>query len=83
MVRCVGPGSLIWGIPVQVFVYGKAYIDGHVAAALRALRRGGLLWFFYPKMNSAIESNITRETGWETLHTAGFRDIAQVPIGDM
>ena len=67
---------------VQSFVYNKADADSHAATAIRALKPGGVLWFSYPKKSSKVETDITRDVGWEAVRSMGLRPVSQVAIDD-
>ena len=47
-----------------------------------ALKLGGLLWFSYPKKSSKVETDITRDVGWDALGSTGLRPVTQVAIDD-
>ena len=65
---------------VQLFVQNKADVDKLAPEAVRALKTGGLLWFSYPKKSSKVETDISRDVGWEALTSAGMRAVTQVSI---
>ena len=67
---------------VQLFAHHKADIDGHAGTALGVLRPGGILWLSYPKKSSKVETDITRDTGWDLLRDGGWRPVSQVAIDD-
>jgi len=67
---------------VHVFSHNRADVDRQAAEALRALKPGGLLWFSYPKGSSKVKTDITRDTGWESVTGAGMEIVAQVSIDD-
>src|SRR5947208_17042473 len=54
---------------VQVFSHNRADVERQAAEALRP---GGLLWFCYPKGSSGVKTDITRDTGWESVAGAGM-----------
>ena len=67
---------------VQLFVGNKAEIDSLAPQALAALKPGGRLWFSYPKKSSNVETDVSRDVGWEALASAGMRPVTQVSIDD-
>ncbi len=67
---------------VQVFVRNKADVDNFGARAIAALKPGGLLWFTYPKKSSKVQTDITRDTGWNSLGTAGLRPVTQIAVDE-
>jgi hypothetical protein len=59
---------------------------GSLAAALRAtLPSTGevRLWIAYPKRMSGVETDLTRDVGWEPLHGLGLRAVANVAVDDV
>jgi hypothetical protein len=67
---------------VQVFVRRRADVDRHAAAALAALKPGGLLWFAFPKKSAKLQTDISRDTGWDALHAAGWEIVSVIAIDD-
>ena len=67
---------------VQLFVRNKADIDALAPAALAALKPGGLLWLSYPKRGPRVQTDINRDTGWETLHRAGWTAVTQIAVDE-
>lgn len=67
---------------VHAFVRSKTDVDKCASAALMSLKPGGLLWFSYPKKSSKVKTDISRDTGWESLNKAGWQNIAQVSVDD-
>jgi len=48
--------------------------------AIAALKYDGLLWISYPKRSSKVETDLTRDRGWEVMTEAGLRPVTQVSI---
>ena len=68
---------------VQVFVKDRLDVERRAAAALRALRPGGVLWFAYPKQAAKVATDLTRDRGWDVVAQAGLRPIAQVAVDEV
>ena len=68
---------------VQVFVKDRLDVERRAAPALRALRRGGVLWFSYPKRASQVATDLTRDHGWDVVAQAGLRPVAQVSVDEV
>ena len=68
---------------VQLFVRTKAELDREAVAAIKAVMPGGLLWISYPKRSSKVDTDLTRDIGWQTLTEAGWTGVAQVAIDDV
>jgi hypothetical protein len=68
---------------VQVFVRNKAEVDRQAQLAKELLKPGGLLWYSYPKKSSKVESDISRDQGWESVNALGLEPVAQVAVDDV
>ena len=67
---------------VQLFVKNKAQVDRDAAKAMQAVKPRGLLWIAYPKKSSKIETDISRDVGWETMKKADWEGVAIFAIDD-
>src|SRR5688572_7633084 len=67
---------------VNVFVSSKAEVDQHAALSLDALKKGGWLWFTYPKKSSKIRTDVSRDVGWDAVTGAGWEGIAVISVDD-
>jgi hypothetical protein len=68
---------------VLAFVTSSEDVARHATALARAAADAdGLAWAAYPKKSSAVESDITRDHGWEALKAEGLRPVRQVAIDD-
>ena len=41
-----------------------------------------LLWLSYPKRSSKVETDLSRDVGWEVVADAGLRPVTQVSIDE-
>jgi hypothetical protein len=67
---------------VIAFVRNKAAVKTAAPIALNALEDDGLLWFAYPKKSGPLQSDLSRDDGWEPLLDAGLDSVAQISIDD-
>ncbi|MBL6449917.1 DUF1905 domain-containing protein [Fulvivirga sp. 29W222] len=67
---------------VIIFVKQQDDVTLKVPAALEVSIQGCTLWVAYPKKSSAIKTDITRDGGWGTLTTLGYRRVSQISIND-
>ena len=65
---------------VIAFLRCKADVKTTAPLAISAVVDDGLLWFGYPKKSGPLESDLSRDSGWEPLFEAGFDTVAQVSI---
>jgi hypothetical protein len=66
-----------------VFVRNAAEVSSTIASAMDGLRKDGLLWYYYPKKTSGLETDISRDVGWAPLHANGFKGVPQIAIDDV
>jgi hypothetical protein len=55
-------GSFDW---VQIFVKTQAELEQLLPQVLPALKPAGLLWISFPKGTSKIQTDLTRDKGWD------------------
>lgn len=67
---------------VHLFVKDKAELDRLAPTALESVKRDGLFWVSWPKRSSKVKTDITRDTGWETISGAGWAGIATVSVDE-
>jgi len=68
---------------IQVFVRNKAELEAWVPRVLPALRQASLLWISFPKGSSRIQTDLTRDTGWDSLQQADLKWINLVSVDDI
>jgi hypothetical protein len=64
------------------FVRCKADVKTMAASVLSTIVEDALLWFAYPKKSGPLQSDLSRDSGWEPLYEAGFDSVAQVSIDE-
>jgi hypothetical protein len=67
---------------VQIFLYNKVDVEKYAPIGIQAMKSDGLLWFTYPKKTAKIKSDITRDTGWESVRAVGWRPVTQIAIDE-
>ncbi|MBX9797397.1 hypothetical protein [Sphingomonas sp.] len=65
---------------IVAFVATAADVAPRLAEALPLYRRGGALWFAYPKKTGAIKTDISRDSGWEPLAAHDLLPVTQIAI---
>jgi len=65
---------------VVVFVENKKDIEKFGAQAVKMIRKDGLLWFAYLKKTFKIDTDISRDKGWEVLSNLGFRRVRLISL---
>lgn len=65
---------------VQVFVKKRDEVEYWGPLAVKAVKEDGVLWFVYPKKTAKVETDLTRDTGWEAVRRRGFEPVANVAV---
>ncbi len=68
---------------IQVFVRNQAELEAWVPRVLPALRQVNLLWIAFPKGSSRIQTDLTRDKGWDSLRQADLKWINLVSIDEV
>ena len=72
-------GKFDW---IQIFVRNKAELDELAPKAARALRPDSMLWISFPKGSSRIQTDLTRDKGWESLQALDLKWITLVSVNE-
>ncbi len=72
-------GKFDW---IQIFVRDKAELDGLAPKAAKALKPESMLWISFPKGTSKIQTDLTRDKGWESLHALNLKWITLVSVNE-
>ncbi len=67
---------------VQVFIRNKDELARWAPHILKALKPESLLWLTFPKGSSKIQTDLTRDSGWESLHGADLKWINLVSVDE-
>jgi hypothetical protein len=70
------------GEPVGVLAFVKSSADAARHAAALAAAADGLAWGAYPKKSSGVETDITRDHGWDAVYESGLQPVRQIAIDD-
>ena len=72
-------GKFDW---IQIFVRDKAELDALAPKAAKALRPQSMLWISFPKGTSKIQTDLTRDKGWESLQALDLKWITLVSVNE-
>jgi hypothetical protein len=72
-------GKFDW---VQIFVKTKAEADKLAPRAVKALKPESMLWISFPKGSSKIQTDLTRDKGWEALQPLDLKWLVLVSVND-
>jgi hypothetical protein len=72
-------GSFDW---IQIFVQNKAELDRLAPKAARALKPDSILWISFPKGSSKIQTDLTRDQGWDIIRTLDLKWITLISVNE-
>lgn len=72
-------GAFDW---LQVFVKTQAELEQVLPGVVAALKPASLLWITFPKGTSKIQTDLTRDKGWDGLRQFELKWINLVSIDD-
>ena len=72
-------GKFDW---IQIFVRSRSELEMLAPKAANALRPESMLWISFPKGSSGIQTDLTRDKGWESLHTLDLKWITLVSVNE-
>lgn len=67
---------------IQIFVKNKAELDALSPKAAQALKPESMLWITFPKGSSKIQTDLTRDKGWDEVQKLGLKWIKLVSIDE-
>ena len=72
-------GKFDW---VQIFVKNKAEFDKTLPKALKALAPESRIWISFPKGSSKMQTDLTRDKGWDSLKGVDLRFVNLISVTD-
>jgi hypothetical protein len=73
-------GKFDW---IQIFVRNKAELDMLAPKAAKALKPESMLWISFPKGASKIQTDLTRDKGWDILRNLDLKWINLISVNEM
>jgi hypothetical protein len=67
---------------VQIFVKNQVELAAAVPQIVRALKPDSLLWISFPKGTSKIQTDLTRDKGWDSLQQADLKWTNLISVND-
>jgi hypothetical protein len=74
-----GDGPFDW---VQLFVKDRAALEAGLPEVRAALKPVSQLWISYPKGSSRVQTDLTRDKGWESLGAADLLWVNLISIDE-
>ena len=72
-------GKFDW---IQIFVRNKTELDTLAPKAAKALKPESMLWISFPKGTSRIQTDLTRDKGWESVQALDLKWINLVSVNE-
>jgi len=72
-------GKFDW---IQIFVRSKAELDALAPKAAKALKPESMLWISFPKGTSKIQTDLTRDKGWEGVQALDLKWVNLVSVNE-
>jgi hypothetical protein len=72
-------GTFDW---LQIFVKNKSEVDKIAPRATQALKPESILWISFPKGTSKIQTDLTRDKGWNVLKGKDLKWITLVSVNE-
>lgn len=72
-------GKFTW---VQVFVKTQTELESLLPSILAALEPASLLWISFPKGSSKIQTDLTRDKGWDSLRNTDLKWINLISVDE-
>lgn len=72
-------GKFDW---IQIFVKSKAELDGLAPKVAKALKPESMLWISFPKGSSKIQTDLTRDKGWEGVQALDLKWVNLVSVNE-
>jgi len=72
-------GKFDW---IQIFVKNKTELDTLAPKAAKALKPESILWISFPKGTSKIQTDLTRDKGWEGVQVLDLKWVNLVSVNE-
>ena len=72
-------GKFDW---IQIFVRNKAELDRLAPEAAKTLKPDSLLWISFPKGTSRVQTDLTRDKGWEAVQDLDLKWMTLVSVDE-
>ena len=70
-VKIVGSGKLY--NQIHWFVKNKKQVDNEAGKILAMMKEDTTCWIYFPKGSSGLQTDLSRDRGWDVLHAEGTR----------
>ena len=67
---------------IEIFVQNRTQLDELAPKAAKALKPGSILWIAFPKGSSGIQTDLTRDQGWEIIRSLDLKWITLIAVNE-
>lgn len=67
---------------VQAFFKTEAEIASAIPDLKRAVKKTGIIWMTFPKGTSKIQTDLTRDKGWDSLKELNFKWVTLISVNE-
>jgi hypothetical protein len=68
---------------IQVFAQNTKELQRFGPKAIQALKPEGLIWFSFPKGSSKMQTDLTRDVGWDAIRRPDLKWISLISVNDV
>ena len=72
-------GKFDW---IQIFVRSQAELEALAPKVAKALKPESMLWISFPKGTSKIQTDLTRDKGWDALRDLDLKWITLISVNE-
>jgi hypothetical protein len=65
---------------IQLFVKTRSELESKIGRTAKALSPAGPLWITFPKASSGIQTDLTRDKGWDSLKAHELKWISLIAV---
>ena len=65
---------------IQLLVKTRPDLEARIGGTAKALKPAGLLWITFPKASSGIQTDLSRDKGWDSLKTHNLKWIGLISV---
>src|SRR4051812_31541992 len=67
---------------IMLFVENKAELEKEIFKISKTLNKEGFIWIAYPKISSGIQTDLTRDKGWDCLKKLDMKWTSLISLDD-
>ena len=67
---------------VLLFASDQSQLASRAPLALSSVRPNGMLWIAYPKKTSQLNTDLSRDAGWDAVTSAGMQGVSLIALDE-